>query len=95
MEVLLAKDTLILGSDSQTITPPAQLQQPVQQQLPKPVPTKLLQRGGAAGGAQGSAHKMFTLAASLGNVPACQNASPLEFTGDWFLMLHSMGNLYL
>lgn len=75
-EVLLAKETLIFGSDPQTIAPPAQLQQPVQQQLAKPLPTKLFQRGGSAGGAQGSAHKMFTLATSLGTVPACRNVSP-------------------
>lgn len=65
MQVLLVKRTLFLSNNSQTITPPAQLQQ-----LVKLMPTKLFQRGGAVGGAQGSTHT------SLGNVLTCQKESP-------------------
>lgn len=78
MQVLLVKRTLILGSNSQTIAPPDQIQQPAQQHLttkPQPMPTKLFQRGGAEGRPQGSTHT------SLGNILTCQKESPRTHQG--------------
>lgn len=93
-QVLLATGILILGNKARTIAAPAQLWQPAQQQLAKPTPAKLFRRGGAAGGAQGSAHT-----ACLYWQPPWETSSPAkkdhpEFTGDCSLMLHSIFYLW-
>lgn len=75
MEVLLAKKTLILGSNSQPIAPAAQLQQPALKQLAKPVPTKWFQRSVAKGGAQ--AH---TQDVCIGNLPGKHLCLPKRIT---------------